>query len=108
MAALRSGDYASAVAALRTAQKTAPTDPALAFILGWALAGAGDDSAAITAWRNAIQGDPALVPAYLALVDTYVRLGHPELAVQVLKTGLQSLPDSPELLERLGRLEKNR
>jgi VWFA-related protein len=106
MAALRSGDYASAVAALRAAQNTGGADPALAFILGWAHAGAGDNPAAITAWRNAVQGDPALVPAYLALVDAYVRLGHPELAVQVLKTGLQVLPGSPELLERLERVEK--
>jgi len=106
MAALGRGDFASAIAALRAGEKNGGADPALAFILGWAQVGAGDNPAAITAWRNAIQGDPALVPAYLALVDVYVRLGHPELAVQVLKTGLRVLPDSPELLERLERVEK--
>jgi hypothetical protein len=103
MAALARADYATAVAAFRAAQSAGATDPSLSFILGWAHAGSGDDPAAITAWRAAVFGDATLVPSYLALVDTYVRLGHVDLAVQVVRSGLRALPNSPELLDRLAR-----
>jgi VWFA-related protein len=105
MAAFARADYRTASAAFRAAQSAGANEPALSFILGWAHAAGGDAPAAITAWRNAIIGDPAFVPAYLALVETYVRLGHPDLALQVVRSGLQALPSSPELLDRLARLE---
>jgi hypothetical protein len=41
-----------------------------------------------------------------ALVDAYVRLGQSDLALQVIRSGLTALPDSPELLDRLARLER--
>jgi VWFA-related protein len=105
IAAFARADYPAAVSAFRAAQSAGASDPALAFMLGWAHAGGGDDPAAITAWRNAVLADPALVPSYLALVDAYVRLGHPDLAMQVVKSGLRALPGSLELLDRLARLE---
>ncbi|MBI3493833.1 MAG: VWA domain-containing protein, partial [Acidobacteria bacterium] len=104
MAVFAKGDYAAAIAAFNAAQDAGRHDAALLFILGWAHAAHGDDPAAITAWRNAILGDPTLVPSYLALIDSYVRLGHPELALQVVKAGLLELPRSPEFLDRLARL----
>lgn len=105
MAAFARADYGTAVAAFRAAQSAGATDPSLSFILGWAHAGSGDDPAAITAWRAAVFGDATLVPSYLALVDMYVRLGHADLAVQVVRSGLRALPNAPELLDRLARLE---
>jgi VWFA-related protein len=105
IAAFARADYPTAIAAFRAAQTTGADDPALAFILGWAHAAVGDDRAAVTDWRNAVLGDAAQVPPYLALVDAYVRLGHPDLALQVVKSGLRALPSSPELLDRLARLE---
>lgn len=105
MAAFARADYGAAVAAFRAAQGAGATDPSLSFILGWAHAAGGDDPAAITAWRAAVFSDATLVSAYLALVDTYVRLGHADLAVQVVRSGLRALPNSPELLDRLARLE---
>jgi hypothetical protein len=74
-------------------------------MLGWAHAAAGDDRAAITAWRNAVLTDAGLVPSYLALIDAYLRLGEPDLALQVAKAGLGVLPDSLELRDRVARLE---
>ncbi len=106
LAAFARADYGAAIAALRDAQRDGAHDAALAFVLGWAHSAAGDDPAAVTAWRNAIVGDAAHVPSYLALIDTYARLGHPELALQVVHSGLRTLPDSPELLDRLARLER--
>lgn len=105
MAAFAKGDYAAAIAAFHAARNAGSHDAALLFVLGWANAASLDDPAAITAWRNAIVADPTLVPSYLALIDSYMRLGHPELAVQVVRTGLRELPHSPELLDRLARLE---
>jgi tetratricopeptide (TPR) repeat protein len=104
-AAFAKADYGAASAAFRAAQDSGAADPALAFLLGWALAAGGDDRAAITAWRSAIVSDVTHVPSYLALVDVYSRLGHPELALQVVRSGLRALPESPELLDRLARLE---
>ena len=77
-------------------------------MLGWAHAAAGDDKSAITDWRNAVLVDGSLVPSYLALVDAYLRLGQRDLALQVVKSGLTAMPSSPELLDRLARLEDRR
>lgn len=104
MAAFARADSQTAITAFRAAQSAGANAPALSFILGWAHTAGGDDPAAITAWRNAVIADPALVPPYLALVETYMRLGHPDLALQVVKSGLRALPSSPELLDRLARL----
>lgn len=98
------GDYASAADVLHTASRKDPGNATLAFLLGWAHVGAGDDRKAITSWRGAVLSDPALVPAYLALADTYVRLSQPELAGQVLRQGVKTLPHSTELWARLERL----
>jgi hypothetical protein len=46
------------------------------------------------------------VSAHLALADLYVQLSQPALAVQALRAGLAAMPRSPELLDRLNRLER--
>ena len=106
IAAFARADYATAIAAFRAAQAAGANDPALAFVLGWAHAAAGDDRAAVTAWRSAILKDPALVSSYLALVDAYLRLGQPDLALQVVTSGLRALPGSPELASRMAQLQR--
>jgi predicted Zn-dependent protease len=78
----------------------------LVFVLGWSLAAAGDDRSAVTAWRGGVLMNPKVIPPYLALADAYVRLGQPMLARQVLKSGLETVPDSPELQERLAQLQQ--
>lgn len=98
---LAARDYPAAIAALQ--QNT--TDGAAAFFLGWAYYGAGELRQAISAFRRAAFLDPQIVPAHLALADVYVRLSQPALAVQALRAGLVALPQSPELLDRLSRLE---
>jgi predicted Zn-dependent protease len=99
-------DYASAVAAFDAVLAADPQNAAAAFLLGWAYHGAGDDRQAISAWRRAAYVDPTLVSAHLALADMYVRLSQPALAIQAIRTGLAALPQSPELLDRLSRLEQ--
>ena len=102
---LGAADYPAAIAALQAAIDSDPNDGVAAFLLGWAFRGAGDDRQAISAWRRAAFVDPALVPAHLALAEIYVRLSQPALAMQALRAGLAALPQSPELLDRLRRLE---
>jgi hypothetical protein len=50
--------------------------------------------------------DPTLLPAHLALADTFIRLSEPALALQAVRSGLLARPTSPELLERLARLDR--
>ena len=102
---LTAGDYAAAADAFDIVLKMDPRNAPAAFLLGWALRGAGQDRDAISAWRRAAFLSPTLVPAHLALVDIYTELSQPALAVQAVRAGLAALPQSPELLDRLARLE---
>jgi len=101
-------DYAGAAAALEQARAAEPQSAVTVFFLGWAYEGAGDARAAISAWRSAAYLDPSLVPAHLALAEGYLRLSQPALAAQALRAGLAALPSSPELLTRLGQIERIR
>jgi tetratricopeptide (TPR) repeat protein len=101
-------DYPTAIAAFQAVLAADEQNAAAAFLLGWAYYGARDDRQAISAWRRAAFIDPTLVSAHLALADTYVRLSQPSLAIQALRAGLNALPDSPELLDRLARIEQAR
>jgi VWFA-related protein len=106
IAAFARGDFPAAASSLRAAQEAgAAADSAVAFILGWAHAAGGNDRAAITAWRSALVTETTLIPPYLALVDAYVRLGEPALALQIVDSGLRVLPGSPELLSQQARLQ---
>jgi VWFA-related protein len=98
-------DFAGAAAALDRAFTAEPRNALTAFFLGWAQEFAGQPRAALNGWRAAAHLDPTLVPAHLALAEAYVRLGEPALAAQALRAGLAALPNSPELLSRLQRLE---
>ena len=102
-------DHAGAAAALEAAfaaDTDAPRQARTGFFLGWAYAYQGDDRQAASAWRRAVFLDAALVPAHLALADAYLRMSQPALAAQVLEAGLEALPDSPELRDRLSRLAR--
>jgi VWFA-related protein len=99
-------DYLGAAAVLKLALDLEPHNAPLAFVLGWVHEATGDHRQAIGAWRNAALHGPTLVPVHLALADTYVKLAQPALAVQALKAGLAALPESPELRDRLARLEQ--
>jgi lipopolysaccharide biosynthesis regulator YciM len=107
LARFAQSDFPGAANAWTATLEADPADAHAAFLLGWARAAAGDDRSAITAWRLASLRDPTLVPPYLALIDAYMRLGQPALALQVTRSGLAVLPDSPELRDRLHRLERH-
>jgi VWFA-related protein len=94
-------DAATQLSAVFVAQ---PDNAAVAFVLGWASIGAGDDRAAIGAFRNAALRDPSMVPAHLALAETYVRLNQPGLAAQALETGIAAMPNAIELKALLEKI----
>jgi tetratricopeptide (TPR) repeat protein len=98
-------EFTGAAAALDRALTAEPKNALTAFFLGWAQEFAGQPRAALNGWRAAAHLDPTLVPAHLALAEGYVKLGEPALAAQALRAGLVALPNSPELLSRLQRLE---
>ena len=105
---LSDGDFASAVEAFQNVLMQDPQNGSAAFLLGWALHGAGQSREAVSAWRRAVYLTPTLTPAHLALVDLYMQLSQPALALQAARAGLTALPRSPELLDRLARLEASR
>ena len=98
-------DFAGARAAWQIVVDADATNACAAFLLGWAQAAAGNDRAAVSAWRSAIIADAAMVPAYLAAIDAYLRLGQQDLALQIARSGLQAMPASAELRDRVAKLE---
>jgi VWFA-related protein len=99
-------DYRGAASELQAAFDADPHSAETAFVLGWAWEGAGDARRAISAWRASAAIDPHLVPAHLALADAYLHLSERALAVQALRAGLDALPDSVELQNKLAEIEK--
>lgn len=103
---LKSAKYGEAVTSLSATFDANPKNAAVAFVLGWAQRGAGNMTAAISAFRNAALIDASMIPAHLALADTYVQLKQPALAVQALEAGLASQPNSVELKRMLETIKK--
>jgi VWFA-related protein len=99
-------EFAEAGRAWQACLDADPSASRVAFLLGWAHAASGDDRAAVGAWRNAVRLDPGLVAAHLAIADAFTRQQNVPLALQALRAGLAARPDSPELLDRLSRLER--
>ena len=99
-------DFPGAATAWQAAVDADATNARASFLLGWAQAAAGNDRAAVSAWRAAILADATMVPAYLAAIDAYLRLGQADLALQIARSGLQALPASAELRDRVARLER--
>lgn len=103
---LKNAKYAEAAAALRAAFDANPKSAPIAFVLGWAERGAGNPVAAVTAFRNAAVLDPTMIPAHLALANTYLELKQPALAAQALEAGLASQPNAVELKRLLETIRK--
>jgi VWFA-related protein len=99
-------EYTAAAAELGREFSERATDADLAFVLGWARTGAGDQAGAISAFRSAVFLDPTLVPGYLAAAEAYLRLGERALAAQMLEAGLAKVPNSPELSTMLASVRK--
>ena len=105
LARLARRDYDAAAALFATALEQDEQNAVLAFFLGWAHSARGNLPQAISAWRRSTFVDATLVSAHLALADAYAQLGQRALAIQAVRAGLKALPASPELVDKLSRLE---
>jgi hypothetical protein len=104
---LKAGRYADAATSLGAALDAGKgTSAPIAFLLGWAHRGTGNLVNAVSAFRNAAVLDPAMIPAHLALAETYMELKQPALAVQALEAGLASQPGATELKKMLETIKK--
>lgn len=106
LARLDSEDYAGASVEFERLLDAQPSDAGVAFVLGWARIGTGSQVAAASAFRSAAYLDPTLVPAHLALAETYLKLNEPALATQALQAGLARMPQSVELKRMLDSIKK--
>jgi len=61
---------------------------------------------AVSAFRNAAVLDPSMIPAHLALADTYMEMKQTPLAIQALEAGLASQPNAAELKRMLETIKK--
>ncbi len=103
---LKSAKYAESATSLAAVFDANPTNASVAFVLGWAHRGAGNMTSAISAFRNAALLDASMIPAHLALADTYLQMKQPALAVQALEAGLASQPNAVELKRMLETIKK--
>ena len=103
---LQAAKYAEAATALREAFAAQSTHAGIAFLLGWAERGNGAMVNAVSAFRNAAVLDPAMVPAHLALADTYLQMQQPALAAQALERGLSAVPGAVELRRLLESIKR--
>jgi hypothetical protein len=106
VALLAAARYAEAAASLRVAFDADPKNAAVAFVLGWAERGQGNMTSAVSAFRNAALAAPSMIPAHLALADTYLEMTQPALAIQALEAGLASQPNAAELKRLLETIKK--
>jgi hypothetical protein len=105
LARLARHDYDGAATLFSEALADDERSASAAFFLGWAQFARGSSSEAISAWRRAAFLDPTLISAHLALADAYVDLGERGLAIQALRSALAALPKSPEIADRLWRIQ---
>ena len=73
--ALKSGNYSSAVDFAQRATQSAPGDPQLWFLLGYAARLAGKSQLSIDAYNRGLQLKPSSLDGLSGLAQTYNRLG---------------------------------
>ncbi|HEU5015968.1 MAG TPA: tetratricopeptide repeat protein, partial [Roseiflexaceae bacterium] len=93
-------NFAAATEALNRASATAPRNPQVAFYLGKALEARGDNAAAQTQYRIAIDANPKYIDAYLALADLNQN-NLPEQA-RLYRSAIDAGLNDPDALKRIG------
>ncbi len=104
---LKAARYAEAATTLKAAfAASGEKSASMSFLLGWAERGRGNLVDAVSAFRVAATLDPTMIPAHLALADTYLELKQPALAIQAVEAGLARQPNSVELKQLLETIKK--
>jgi tetratricopeptide (TPR) repeat protein len=93
-----------ALAEYRLSQRVTAERPESHLNLGLLAQTLGDAAGAETAYRTALRLDPAFAPGYANLADLYRALKQDDKGEQVLREGLQRLPEDATLHHALGLL----
>src|SRR5690349_1623715 len=102
--ALRSHNFADAVAQSRAALQRTPNDPQLWTLNGLALVGAGKRADALQSFQRALKIDPDFLPALEGASQAYYEAGS-RRAVPLLTRILRLRPDEPTAHAMLALLE---
>jgi len=94
-----------AMRALDQAVRYSQDDATPAFYRGQMQISLGDPSAAVESFQIAVQRNPLLLDAWLALAVRYTQLGHDDKARRALAMAQRVNPDAPELTRIQQRIE---
>ncbi len=100
--------YTTAEACYVNAETLAPAEFRWPYLLGYVHQQASDPSAAVTAYRRALQIRPDYAPAKMRLAEVYLELNQPELAEPLLRKLVDVDAVRGAALFRLGRLSFDR
>jgi hypothetical protein len=103
-AAYGSRDWQRALDLARADLKSSPTDRETLRIYARSSARLEHDSAATAIYKDRLAGLPLEPEDYFLTGLMIGRAGHPQLALDVWRKGLEIRPESPEMLEHLSRL----
>jgi tetratricopeptide (TPR) repeat protein len=99
------GKGEQAISLARESMLEHPDEPEYPNLLGRILVEQGDDAAAVTAFRRALEVDPSFVPAFVNLAQIAERGKRPFEARELLQGALAQRPNDAEALRALGLLE---
>ncbi len=102
--ALKSNNYSAAVDYAQRAVNTAPNDPKLWFLLGYASRLAGKSQVSMDAYNHGLSLDPSSLEGLSGLAQTYSRMGRRDEAESLLKRVLAADPRRTNDLLVLGEM----
>jgi tetratricopeptide (TPR) repeat protein len=105
--ALRRNDYPAAVAFAERAAKSAPQNPELWFLLGYAARLEGHYPASVDAYNRGLKLQPNSVRGLAGLAQTYAKMGRDAEAEKLLQRVVEANPKDANSLQLAGELMIN-
>ncbi len=105
--ALKRNDYPAAVAFAEQAAKSAPQNPELWFLLGYAARLENHYEASVDAYRRGLKIQPNSVRGLAGLAQTYAKMGRDADAEELLKRVVEANPKDANSLQLAGELLLN-
>ena len=102
--ALKSGDYSAALDYAQRAAQSAPNDPQLWFLLGYAARLAGRLQASVDAYDHGLRINASSLEGLSGLAQTYSRMGHRDEAQKLLEQVVAADPRRVSDLQLLGEI----
>ena len=105
--ALKRNDYPAAVAFAERAAKSAPQNPELWFLLGYAARLEGHYPASVDAYNRGLKLQPSSVRGLAGLAQTYAKMGRDAEAEKLLQRVVEANPKDANSLQLAGELMIN-